>query len=226
MKKLLNALFVLEDKEKDNEAVTPTNQVANDPFKAYSQQNSHVTSPSQENSVSVNSLQAGSSAMSDSQMEAFRAHMDEIFKGANLPGPDYNEFSTMLNAMQGVSDEIKFPACYSGLAVQGLDRTKLVESANHYIAIIQKDEKEFKDTVNSELNLRKSTVTHSEKTISDLQAKIQEINNQIEKEKENINRNLESLSSIQNKIGLYEKACQQKINEIQSNLTKINQFIK
>ena len=164
--------------------------------------------------------------MSDYEMEAFRAHMDEIFKAANLPGPDYNEFSTMLNAMQAVSDDIKFPACYSGLAVQGLDKNKLVESANHYIAIIQKDEKEFKDAVNSELNTRKDAVSNSEKAINDLQAKIQEINSQIEKEKENINRNLESLGSIQNKIGLYEKACQQKINEIQSNLTKINQFIK
>jgi len=56
----------------------------------------------------------------------FAAYFDKLFREANLPGPDYFEYSKMLEAMQAVPDEqVRFITAFAGLSVQGLDKQKL-----------------------------------------------------------------------------------------------------
>lgn len=218
MKKLLGTFFELEEKPETQKGaqVSPP---STDVFKAYSQQPQPIP-------VQPIAPPASAASMSPSEMEAFVKHIEEIFKSANLPGPDYNEFTVMLNAMQLVADDIKFPAVFSALSSQGLDKNRLIESANHYISIIKKDEEDFKLAVQTEITTKSQQIERSQKSINDLQEKIKEIQAAIENEKQAIATETESLTKIQSKVGLYQNACSQKISEIQNNLTKINQFIK
>ena len=57
----------------------------------------------------------------------FRDYFDKLLREANIPGPDYFEFSKMTEAMQAITDEkARYSAAFAGLSVQGLDKQKLL----------------------------------------------------------------------------------------------------
>jgi hypothetical protein len=82
----------------------------------------------------------------------FKEYFDELFREANIPGPDYYEFSKMIEAMQAIPDEqARYVAAYAGLQVQGLDRQKLLSTANEYLRILETDAAHFRQTVDAAL---------------------------------------------------------------------------
>jgi hypothetical protein len=77
----------------------------------------------------------------------FRDYFDQLFAGANMPGPDYYEFSKMILAMQAIPDEqARFRAAYAGLQAQGLDREKLLSTAGEYLRMLATDADNFHAT--------------------------------------------------------------------------------
>src|SRR5689334_3157398 len=53
----------------------------------------------------------------------FAAYFDKLFSEANIPGPDYYEFSKMIEVMKAVPDEqVRYTTAFAGLSVQGLDK--------------------------------------------------------------------------------------------------------
>jgi hypothetical protein len=84
--------------------------------------------------------------------QRFAGYFDKLFGDANIPGPDYYEFARMIGAMQMIADErARYAAAFAGLQVQGLDREKLLTTANEYLRVLSTDADQFRKTVDTAL---------------------------------------------------------------------------
>jgi hypothetical protein len=189
-----------------------------------------VINPSVLNSSSI--TQTVSVAQDD--LQKFNQHFDGLFEQANLPGPDYFEFSKMCHAMATLPDEMKFPAVFGGLQVQGLTKQKLVESANHYISIIEEDAKKFNNAIDqkivSEVQRKRSDAEQKRKSISDREDMIKKLQEEITNESIEITK-LEAEATDQEikagqKATTYKAACETRKTMIASDVHKINSLIK
>jgi hypothetical protein len=82
----------------------------------------------------------------------FTDYFDKLFSEANIPGPDYYEFSKMIEAMQAIPNEqARFFAAFAGLQVQGLDKEKLLSTAGEYLRMLSADADRFHTTVDAAL---------------------------------------------------------------------------
>lgn len=153
-KKILSA-FVDMDNSKPTETAPATQQVTRP----------HISAPQ------------AAPAGTDAGSSKFSEHFNRLFADANLPGPDYYEFSKMTEAMQGIADEkARFCAAFAGLQVQGLDKQKLLSSAQQYLQILEADAAAFNQTLDQAL-LEK--VQSRKKEIAEAQERIQQLSQEI-----------------------------------------------
>ena len=76
--------------------------------------------------------------------DKFNHYFNKLFEEANIPGPDYYEFSKMVEAMRSIPDEeARYVAAFAGLNVQGLDKTRLLSTASEYLQLLDKDAANF-----------------------------------------------------------------------------------
>lgn len=177
---------------------------------------------------------APSPSASTEDMEMFNKHFDEIFEKANLPGPDYFEFSKMCQAMNQLTDEVKFPAVFGGLQVQGLTKQKLVESANIYISVIDEDAAKFNTAIDqkivAEVQRKRAEANEKRKAIQEREEMIKKIQEEITKFTSDIT-SLESEANDQEvkanqKAITYKSACDTRKSLIISDIQKISSLIK
>jgi len=172
--------------------------------------------------------------LSNDDMVKFMQHFDELFDQANLPGPDYYEFAKMCQAMSALPDDTKFIAAFSGLQVQGLTKAKLLESAQHYIAIIDEDAAKFNTAIDqkilADVKQKRANIENKKKALTD---KVQLIA-QLQAELDSDNKEIVTLTSdadeqerkATEKGAIYKQACQTRKDQISGDLTKINTHIK
>jgi hypothetical protein len=159
------------------------------------------------------------------EIEKFIKHFDELFEKANLPGPDYFEFSKMVSAMEELPDNVKFKSSFIGLKVSGLTKEKLITTAQTYIDFIDADHKNFVIKVNEEVDKQKNQLIEVEKTIN---AK----NEMIKKLQEEVGAHIVSMTEIQStqnkimeKAEIYKSACEDRKVKIKQDMDKINTYI-
>ncbi len=171
------------------------------------------------------------SGLNQLDIEKFEKHFDKLFEQSNMPGPDYYEFCKMLETLEAhIPDEkTRFSAVYASLSIQGLTKEKLLTAAEYYKKVISDDRQKFEHVIDkkahTELETRKTTVTHLEskmtensaliqkltKEISDSQTKIAALKNEIAEEEKRL---------ITNKSG-YNLACDAMMNKINVDIQKI-----
>ena len=159
--------------------------------------------------------------------EKFKQYFEQLFKDANLPGPDYFEFSKMTEAMMGITDErARYSAAFAGLGVQGLDKQKLLSTAALYLQVLETDAGNFSDTVDAALKekvqTRQQEIADNAKRIEALSQEINELHHKITVLKNEVKENEEKIES---NSGGYKAASENMKQKILSDIEKIKQHI-
>jgi len=167
---------------------------------------------------------AATSAAVDSR---FKEYFDKLFTEANIPGPDYYEFSKMVSVMHTIPDEkIRLQAAFAGLTLQGLDKNKLLSTAEQYLQVLNTDAANFQRTVDATLHEKvhgkKQSAEEKQKRIQQLQNEIQQLQNEIEVLQKEIQDNEEK---IETNTGGYKIASVNMKNRIAQDIEKIKQYI-
>jgi Domain of unknown function (DUF4047) len=161
----------------------------------------------------------------------FEKYFDRLFDQANLPGPDYFEFYKMMDTLEAhIHDEkARLSATFASLTIQGLTKDTLVDSANKYKAIIEKDKVNFENALNEKL---KSEVGQKQKEIQDMEKKIAINSEQIQKLTKEITESqgligtlkakaTEEENKLKSNSSGYQLASQAIINKITADIQKI-----
>lgn len=166
-------------------------------------------------------------------LEKFASHFDEVFDKANIPGPDYYEFVKMVQAMGVLGDEVKFPAAFNGLKVQGLTKQKLLDTAAQYITVIEQDEKQFASILDTkvlgEINRKKESLKTSEESIKKKEELIAQLTSEIVADKQNLSTLASEIATDERRFNdknvIYKTASEARKNLIKTDIEKINRLI-
>lgn len=168
----------------------------------------------------------------------FVQHFVELLEKANLPGPDYFEYKQALRSMEGLGlgEEKQFQAAWASFKAMGgiTDNSILKTSADQYLSVLGKDRESFLKDVERAVKERVGSL-HDElkklednnnayiQEIADLQKKIDDnknrlgqISGEISEQSAKINANKDS----------FEVTYQSFVSQINSDLSKINQYLK
>ena len=139
-------------------------------------------------------------------LETLHTAMDK----ANLPGEDYYELTKAVEAMKGIplSEEDKIKTAIAALSTKGLTIAKVIESATHYLGVLENEKKKFylafenkiKDSINADRN-----------KIESLSESIKQKNIQIEDLKKIIEESKTKIADLEKEISKSEE----KVNEIE-----------
>ncbi|WP_149243822.1 hypothetical protein [Dyadobacter sp. 32] len=168
----------------------------------------------------------------------FVEHFVDLLEKANLPGPDYFEYKQALQSMEGLGlgEEKQFQAAWASFKAMGgaKDTNILRTSAEQYLGILDKDRTSFlKDvdvaiknrvgSLHDELKKLEENNTAFTQQIAELQKKIDDnknrlgqISGEISEQSAKINANKESFEVTMNSF----------VEQIKSDLNKINQYLK
>jgi len=155
----------------------------------------------------------------------FRQYFEKLFEEANLPGPDYYEFSKMIEAMNSIPDEkARYNAAFAGLQVQGLDKQKLLATAAAYLDILDKDAANFLSTIDAavqekvlgkrkEMEDKTTRIQRLTKEINDLQNQLTVLQNEVQ---ENEQKLADSTDGYKNALENMKQRIQQDTEKIKS----------
>jgi len=168
----------------------------------------------------------------------FVEHFVSLLEKANLPGPDYFEYKQALQSMEGLGlgEDKQFQAAWASFKAMGgaKETTILKSSADQYLAILDKDRASFLKDVEKAINDRVGALQQEHKKLEEnniafaqemanLQKKIDDnknrlgqISGEITEQSAKINVNKES----------FEVTYKSFVDQINSDLTKINQYLK
>jgi hypothetical protein len=155
-------------------------------------------------------------------------YFDKLFSDANIPGPDYFEFSKMVAALKAVPDEFtRYSAAYAGLLAQGLTRENLLSTAEKYLKVLDADAAHFHSTVEAALQekVQDKKADAEEKTtrIQALSKEINELQSQIAALQAEIR---DSEQKITGRSVEYTAESTARKQQIAADIEKIKQYIK
>jgi hypothetical protein len=161
----------------------------------------------------------------------FEKYFDDLFEKANFPGPDYFEFYKTMETLEAhISNERdRLSATFASLAIQGLTKKILIDTANKYKDIIEQDHSNFdralEDKMRAEVGKRQDQLQSMEKKIADNSEEIQKLTKEISDTQVLVGKLKTEVMEQQNKLTKnktgYQVACQAVLNKITSDIQKI-----
>lgn len=160
--------------------------------------------------------------------QRFADYFDKLFSDANIPGPDYFEFSKMVAAMQVIPDErARYFAAFAGLQVQGLDKQKLLSTAADYLRVLTADAGQFRKTVEAALqekvHSRAAEAEEKSRRIQALSQEILKLQEEIAAMQREIGENSDKLTASSN---AYTAESTRRQQQIESDIRKIENYIQ
>lgn len=162
--------------------------------------------------------------------------IQEAIEAANLPGFDYIEFRDSLARMAGVpmTEEQKFQAVYATAQSIGATKQILLNAIDHYLKVIDDKAAEFESFVSGveaqQVTAKEQSVTSLAKQIEDEATEINRLTVSIqEHRKQQYAINLEIVQAkqdIQNKRSAFEATRAALANNLTSDRTKIDTYLK
>lgn len=159
--------------------------------------------------------------------QRFSEYFDNLFKEANIPGPDYYEFARMITAMQTIPDDrARYTAAFAGLQVQGLDKEKLLSTAAEYLRVLAADADRFGSTVETALqekvHSRAAEAEEKGKRIQTLSQEILELQSQIGTMQNEIR---EAQGKLEANSNAYAAESERRKQLIRGDIERINNYI-
>ena len=160
--------------------------------------------------------------------QRFADYFDKLFSDANIPGPDYYEFSKMVTAMQVIPDErSRYYAAFAGLQVQGLDKQKLLSTAAEYLRALTANAGQFETTVEAALqekvHSRTAEAEEKSRRIQALSQEILKLQEEIAAMQREIGENRDKLTASGS---AYAAESGRRKQQIESDIQKINTYIQ
>jgi len=160
--------------------------------------------------------------------QRFADYFDKLFSDANIPGPDYFEFSKMVAAMQVIPDErARYFAAFAGLQVQGLDKQRLLSTAAEYLRVLTADADQFRKTVEAALqekvHSRTAEADEKSRRIQTLSQEILKLQEEIAALQREIGENSDKLTASSN---AYTAESSRRKQQLESDIRKIDNYIQ
>lgn len=175
-------------------------------------------------------------SMNTEELDKYIKHFNEIFDKRNTDGPDYYEFAKSMESLEAAIpvESTRINAVYSMLHIQGVDKQKLVETANYYKKVFETDSANFKQAIQQKTDLE---IVNNQNKIIDLKNKVGEYSKQIEQltmQIVNANKEIdelgatinESSSKIANNQRNYDCVYQAILAKIDADIAKIESQIR
>ena len=111
--------------------------------------------------------------MTQQDIDKFTKHFEEVFDNANLEGLDYYEFSKTMHALEATlpDENMRIATVYATMKIQGLTKDRILETARHYVAVLEADKAKFEkaasDKASQEIEDRKAKAAGLEKKIAE-----------------------------------------------------------
>ena len=175
------------------------------------------------------------------------AHFDQVLAESGGAGPNYFAFSQMLGEMGELPDGPKYKGAFAALRSQGLSKQNLVDSANTFLQLLDRDNEGFKSealgtqkesrdqiqAVNNLVDLNNQSIAKVTQDtalqIKQLEEardiKIRQLQKEIDDNKKKIAPLEEEASKINDRIASFDRACSNYKSMIVTDIQKIQTII-
>ena len=162
--------------------------------------------------------------------------LKKVLVDSNFPGPDYFEFKQQLDALSDIiPDELtRYKAAYKSLAVQGVTKIKITDSAQKYVGILTGENAKFSEAISQksstdiELKTQEAKVLNTENV--NMKKQIDELNSKISTNVQKINTLGSEVQKAQSEIAdakkRFENTLNIFVNEIKTNSEKVQSYIQ
>lgn len=125
----------------------------------------------------------------------------------NLPGFDYLEFVQSLRALSEmkIDEATAIKSAFATASTVGLTKEKLIQSANHYKAVLAKEKDQFDVALQNQLSKR----------VKGKQSEVEKLKGQIEKWKAQVAKLEDQISKSQNTIDNADAIIQEEMQKIE-----------
>jgi chromosome segregation ATPase len=157
----------------------------------------------------------------------------EAIESQNLEGFDYLEFKNTLNSILHVIEDesTRYRTAYEMAKTMGASKDTLLESIQHYVDILKKEESKFKDALahqkqkqivsrEEELSQLQETIGEKEVLIQKLTTEISDIRKKMDEKRTELKQAVDKIENANTQFSASIQAVNNQLNDDRQNLNK------